>query len=114
MHLFEGAGDNSSLIELNMYIIRNKNILASNEKSRMYWLKKMTDFITILEENLPKLTTDTPYNREILDRLDWIIDIPEGIDLLLKVDEKITYKIFMSLRTRENSDNSIFNVPKYQ
>lgn len=69
MHLFEGAGDNSSLIEMNMYIIRNRNILVSNEKSRMYWLKKMTDFIMILESNLPKLSSDTPYNREILDRL---------------------------------------------
>ena len=49
MHLFEGAGENSSMIELNMYIIRNRNILVSNEKSRMYWLKKMTDFIMILE-----------------------------------------------------------------
>ena len=69
MHLFEGAGDNSSLIEMNMYIIRNRNILVSNEKSRMYWLKKMTDFIMILESKIKKIKLYSQYNREILDRL---------------------------------------------
>jgi hypothetical protein len=41
MRLFEGAGSEQTQISLHMMIIRNRNLLLYEEKSRTFWLLKV-------------------------------------------------------------------------
>lgn len=67
-----------------MWILRNHSLLVLEEKSRLYWLNKVTVFLEFLEKSLPGMTEEGLLNKEIIQLFEWLIELPEVRSLLLK------------------------------